>query len=145
MPGFPAWPPSGQCKSVPDRFVPRSTTAWMQEQLPRVQGGIKACHPWLLDSATAPCVTLSPASLQSSTTAPCVVLPPASLQSCNLCITRSHALRGNAVRTAPAVRDAERPYLGFHAERGNQEKSPSILRGDRIACASFSREEAMLG
>jgi hypothetical protein len=26
----------------------------MQERLPRVQGGIKACHPWQLDSGI-PC------------------------------------------------------------------------------------------
>jgi hypothetical protein len=38
----------------------------MQERLPKVQGGIKACYPWQLDSATAPCVALTPASLQSS-------------------------------------------------------------------------------
>jgi hypothetical protein len=31
VPGRKAWHSSGQCKSVPDRFVPRSTTAWMQE------------------------------------------------------------------------------------------------------------------
>jgi hypothetical protein len=42
----------------------------MQEQLPRVHGSIKACHPWQLDSATAPCVALPPASLQLSGT-PC--------------------------------------------------------------------------
>jgi micrococcal nuclease len=34
-----------------------------------------------LITATAPCVALPPASLQSSATAPCVALPPASLQS----------------------------------------------------------------
>jgi hypothetical protein len=32
---------------------------------------------------------------------------------------RSHALRGNAVCTAPAVLDAERPYSRSHAEHGN--------------------------
>jgi hypothetical protein len=49
------------------RVGPPQGGLWVwTEQLPRVQGGIKACHSWLLDSATAPCVALPPASLQSS-------------------------------------------------------------------------------
>jgi hypothetical protein len=35
---------------------------------------------------------------------------------------RSHALRRNAICTAPAVRDAERHWLHSHAERGNDSK-----------------------
>ncbi|GMQ90671.1 MAG: hypothetical protein BMS9Abin10_1077 [Gammaproteobacteria bacterium] len=35
-------------------------------------------------SATAPCVALPPASMQSSATAPCVALPPASMQSSSI-------------------------------------------------------------
>jgi len=34
---------------------------------------------------------------------------------------RSHAPRGNAARAAPAVRDAERPLMRSHGDRGNEE------------------------
>ncbi|MCR4298270.1 MAG: hypothetical protein NUV75_05895 [Gallionella sp.] len=34
---------------------------------------------------------------------------------------RSHAPRGNAACAAPAARDAERPSIRYHAERGNDE------------------------
>ena len=36
---------------------------------------------------------------------------------------RSHALRGNAAQDAPRLptADAERPWRGYHAERGNHQ------------------------
>ena len=43
---------------------------------------------------------------------------------------RSHALRGNAYRDAPASRDAERHPLHSHVERGNEKKEPSDIYYD---------------
>ncbi len=85
MPGHKANQPSGLCASrspVPDAIY--------------LGNGSLRCPT----SATAPCVALAPASLQSSCL-PAVVLPPcsrpASMQSCVLCVSsRANAVAGTA-------------------------------------------------
>ncbi|MFI3154857.1 MAG: PilW family protein [Methylococcaceae bacterium] len=51
----------------------------VSSSLERLDGSI--VNSLQIISATAPCVALPPASMQSSATAPCVALPPASMQS----------------------------------------------------------------
>ena len=49
----------------------------------------------------------------------------------------SHALRGNAALTAPAVRDAERRRMHSHAERGNDMKTILLIFETNKLCTSL--------
>ena len=47
-------------------------------------------------------------------------------------LDHAHAPRGHAATDAPRLRDAERPWMGSHAERGNHRCVHGLLGWDRV-------------